>query len=215
MADNIMEQKNNMKKHFILIGGLLLIAGVLECIVWLHYDELRADPLVFNRFFEISPVYNTNGSWFHGKIGIGYIRWLLLLESIIIFLVLIFGFRYIDAVQCFYKVRTAGLYGFDFGIAVALYRLFTGIRGLYTLDYLHVIGYMTYDFPDLCIGIFIFFILVFMVMIIPKSHKLKKEKTAGMKFFQKFLWECRLGGMFLRAAVCSKENWQELFDKWE
>lgn len=202
-------------KHFIQVCILFLIAGLLEGVVFFNYNKLAAEPIVINAWLEISPVYNENGSWFHGKIGIGYIRWLLLLESAVIIILEFYLFRYIDVMRYFFQVNSLGLYALNFGIATGLYRLFTGIRGVFVLDYLYIKGLGTYDFPDLYLLICLLGACLWMIPAMIAYYKYRRIKVKGMTFGQKLLWEFKFTGLVSKAAILPRKKWQEMFAAWK
>ena len=70
-------------KYIILICVLLLAAGLAEWIVTSHYSEFLTGSVRIGSFLEIYPVYNDDGSWFHGKIGLDYAPVLLFLEDVL------------------------------------------------------------------------------------------------------------------------------------
>jgi len=202
------------KYHFILITILICIAALSEAIVCFHYDELRKNPLVITRFLRIRPVYNDDGSWIHGKLGIGYIGWLLISEDIITILMAIYLFRFMEACNRFFGISQGWLYSLDFGIATTLYRLITEVRKVFTLDYLNI-GRNTFDFPDFYLGVLMAGLIIWYFPVMGAYHKYKKNKIKGMCFKEKLIWEFKFSGMLLKIPVLNKKKWQETFDLWQ
>ena len=93
------------KNKYIILGCILFLAAALaERIVYSHFGELEAQPLVICRFLRIYPVYNDNGSWLHGKLGIGYVRSLLIFEDVLSIMAEVFLFRYIAGISSFFSL---------------------------------------------------------------------------------------------------------------
>lgn len=201
------------KIHFILIFTLIIIAVLTERIVFFYYDPLRMQPLVLNRFLTISPVYNENGSWLHGRLDIGYTQWLLILENLVSLLVIFYLIRMIDAWNCFFHLNRAWIYVLDFEFAATLYRLLRNLHGTFTLDYFDV-GRYVYDFPDLYIGLGIAGYLLWFVPAIIKYYQCKHRQVKGMNFIQKFIWEFKIAGMLCKVPFLPKRKWQSVFDAW-
>lgn len=202
------------KNHFIFILILLILAGLLEGIVYLHYAELSQHPIVINSYLSVFPDYNSTGNWIHGRLGIGYNRWLLLLEHAVTLLIVFLLFRYLDAMGRFFKLSPHWLYLADAGIAAALYRLITRMRGSFTLDYLCIKGHV-FDFPDLYIGAFIAGILIYFIPLLIAYYKYIREKVKGMNLIRRNIWELKFAYMFIRMAVSPEEKWQDEFNLWQ
>lgn len=200
------------KTHLFMILILFLIAGLAECIISLHYNELLEHPLILNRHVTIRPVYNDNGSLFHAKSGIGYIRWLLLSENIITFFLLIYLFRFLDAWNMFFQMSRSWLYILDFAAANVIYRLCTNIRGVFPLDYLKVRN-ATYDFPDLYLGICFIGLVFWLIPSFFFYYRYKRLKLKGAGFTRKIIWELKLTGLFLKSPFLPREKWQTLFNQ--
>lgn len=203
-----------MLKHIILCAALFLIAAVLEYAACLHYDSLRADPLILNRYMAVRPVYNTDGSWLHGRLGIGYHGLLLCLENIAGLLVAGYLFRMIASYNAFFCLSAGWLYFIDLEIAVPIFRLADRIWHPYTLDYLYIRGYGTFDFPDLCLGMGLAGMLLWLIPALIKYYRYKREQTVGMGFVQKLKWELRMSGRILYLPFVKKSGWEERFEKW-
>ena len=201
-------------KCVILAAVLFLAAGMAEGIVSMHYGEFQAQPVMLGRFLRIYPVYNDNGSWLHGRLGIGYIWWLLVCEDILSLLVEVFLIRFISAICDFFSLSRKILMLAAFGVSASAYRLFTRLRGVYVLDYLHVRGYGVFDLPD----IYLFLMMVGIILWLLPYHRAyrpyKKEKVKGMPFFLKCVWELKFSGVFLRAAFLPRDRWEGLFQEW-
>lgn len=202
-------------KYINLLFVLILIAGVCEAMVYLNYNELTARPMVINKFLEISPVYNEDGSWFHAKLGIGYIRWLLIAESVMVLLIDFWGFRYVEAMSRFLNITSFWLYGIIFGMANVVYRLFTHIRGVFTLDYLHIKSGSTYDIPDFYLLVLCITAFIWMIPCLIAYYKYRNKKVKGMAFLQKLIWELKLTAMLLKAPILPENKWQAMFDQWK
>lgn len=204
------------KKHLFLILALILIAGLAEGIVTIYYDRLFREPIAVGNLFTIRPVYNENGTWYHAKLGIGYIRGLLITENIAALLMAWFLYYYLDAWNWFFRMRSFWLYVADFGFATTLYRLFHDVLGIYTLDYIRIVGrrsVSTYDFPDLYLFIFAAGILTWFIMALIPYYKYKHTQVKGMRYLSKLIWEFKLAIVFIKAAFVPKEQWPEFFDK--
>lgn len=207
-------QKNRRNYHVLLILILLSIAVLLEVIIYFHFDELRRQPIVINQFLEIYPIYNRNGTWLHGEIGIGYIAWLLYLEAILSLIILVVMARYMDVLICFFRLSPRWLYLVDVGAVPGIYRILTRIRGAYTLDYLQI-NQIVYDFPDFCIGIFIVGICIWAIRVSFLFCQYMREKRRGMSFTERIVWGVRFRRMIFRMIFLPKVQWQGKFEQWE
>lgn len=206
-----------MKKiedHIILCGALILIAVVLEYIVYLHYDSLSKSPIILNKWMAVRPVYNTDGSWLHGRWEIGYNGLLLCLENIAALLVAAYLFRMIASYNAFFGLSAGWVYVIDLAIMVPIFRLADRLFHPYTLDYLRIRGYGTFDFPDLCLGAGLVGILLWLIPALIQYYRYKREKTAGMGFVQKLKWEFRMSGRIMYLPFVRKSGWEERFEKW-
>lgn len=212
MTDRMKTEK--MSKHVMLWAVLILIAAGLEYAVYLHYDSLRANPVILNSRIAVAPVYNTDGSWLHGIWEIGYNGVLLCLENIGALLAACYLFRFMEIHNTFFGLSAGWLYLVDLEIAVPIYRLLARTYRTYTLDYLYIQGYGTFDFPDFCIGAGIVGILLWMIPALFQYYRYKKERTAGMSFLQKLKWEFRIAGRLLYLPFVRKSGWEERFEKW-
>lgn len=202
----------------LLIGGLvILIAVLLERTVYTQYDHLIKAPVILNDYMAVAPVYNTDGSWLHGKWGIGYNVPLLCLEWIVVLCMTVYLFRFMESFNLFFRIRNGAwwLYAVDMEAAVMVYRLFSKLYSPYTLDYLYIRGQGTFDFPDLCIGAGIVVILLWTMMMICKYYAFKKRQTTGMSFLEKFKWDWGISLMFCKAALVSKDRWPDMFAGWK
>ena len=207
---------NKYRKHLFLSLVLILIAGLAEGIVTIHYDKLLQEPIAAGNLFTIRPVYNDDGSWYHAKIGIGYIRGLLLIENIAALLMAWFLYYYMDVWGWFFGMRSFWLYVFDFVFAPTLYRLFHNVLGIYTLDYIRIVGRRstsTYDFPDFYLFISAAGILIWFVMALIPYYKYKHTQVKGMRYLTKFIWELKLAITFIRAVFVPRKQWPEFFEK--
>lgn len=203
-----------MRKHVIVWAVLILIAVGLECAVYLHYDSLRANPIILNSRMAVAPVYNTDGSWLHGRWGIGYNAGLLCIENMVALAIAGYLFRMIESYNAFFGLSEGWLYAADLEIAVPIYRLLNRVYRTYPLDYLYIQGYGTFDFPDFCIGAGIVGILLWLILSMVQYRPYKKVRTAGMSFLQKRKWELRMSGRILYLPFVRKSGWEERFEKW-
>lgn len=219
MGDKTMDRVKYMKPYrnkYLILGCILFLAAALaERIVYSNFGELQNQPLIICGFLRIYPIYNDNGSWFHGRLGIGYIRSLLVFEDIMALLAEVFLFRYIDCMCSFFSLSRRTLMLVACGMSATMYRLFTRIRGVYVLDYLHVKGYGVFDLPDLYLFLAMAGILLWLLPYMKAYHPYKKQKVEGMPLLQKWGWELRFSGMFLQAVFLPKKKWKELFEKWQ
>lgn len=193
--------------HLLVILLVVAVSVLLERLAYLHYDSLRADPVIVNRFMAVAPVYNKNGSWLHGRWGIGYRFGLLCLEHALAFLAGLFLFRFIQAYNAFFSMSETWLLAVDVELAVPVYRCVAWLYSPYTLDYLYVKGYGTFDFPDLCIGTGIFLLVLWMVLALIPYYRFRKARTKGMRFWEKFKWEWRFTAGMVRAVFLKREQW--------
>lgn len=200
-------------KHFIITCVLFLIAGILEFIVRLNFDSLLQNPIRITRFLNICPIYNKNGSWFFGRIGIGYIRWLLLLVDITLFFIIIFLMRYIDVMEQFFKIKSVIKYALDFGFAAALYRFFAGLRNAYILDYFDI-GRFVYDIVDFYIFVCSIGIIIWLLWAMKPYYSFRRQKVRGMNSWEKFKWEIKLSLTFLKTTFLPKDKWEQVFCEW-
>lgn len=203
-----------MRKHVIVWAVLILIAVGLECAAYLHYDSLRANPIILNSRMAVAPVYNTDGSWLHGRWGIGYNGGLLCIENMVALAIAGYLFRMIESYNAFFGLSEGWLYAADLEIAVPIYRLLNRVYRTYPLDYLYIQGYGTFDFPDFCIGAGIVGMLLWLILSMVKYRPYKKARTAGMSFLQKRKWELRMSGRILYLPFVRKSGWEERFEKW-
>lgn len=203
-----------MRKHVIVWAVLILIAVGLECAAYLHYDSLRANPIILNSRMAVAPVYNTDGSWLHGRWGIGYNAGLLCIENMAVLVYMGYLFRMIESYNAFFGLSEGWLYAADLEIAVPIYCLLNRVYRTYPLDYLYIQGYGTFDFPDFCIGAGIVGILLWLILSMVKYRPYKKARTVGMSFLQKRMWELGMSGRFLYLPFVRKSGWEERFEKW-
>lgn len=203
--------------HLLVVGAVIFLSVFLERLVCFHYDQLKESPVILNDYMAIAPVYNTDGSWLHGKWGIGYNGMLLCLEHLAALCAAGYLFRFMESFNVFFQIRGGflWLYAADMEAAVMAYRLFSKIYSPYTLDYFYVRGQGTFDFPDLCIGVGIAVILFWTILMISKYYPFKKKQTAGMTFMEKFKWEWGISFLFFKAAVMPKNRWESMFASWK
>ena len=202
-------------KYFILAGILFLAAGLAEGIVYMHYGELQARPVLLGQFMRIYPVYNDNGSWLHGRLGIGYVWWMLICEDILSLLLEVFLVRFISALCDFFSLSRKIILLMACGMSATAYRLFTRLRGVYVLDYLHVRGHGVFDLPDLYLFVMMVGIILWLLPYHMVYHPYKKEKVKGMSVLQKWAWELKFSGVFFRAVFLPQDRWEELFKEWK
>lgn len=209
----MMKKVKNIKVHLIVIVILVFIAGLMEGVVYSHFHELRESPIVLGNFLRIYPIYNKNGSWIHGRLGIGYIRWMLALEDIVTLLIIFYSFRFLKAYGRFFHMSMLWLHITDFAFSASIYRIFTRIRGVFTLDYLDLGSYI-YDFPDFYISIFIVGILIWLIPALIKYYSYRNAKVKGLSFIKKQIWDFKISGMFFKAAVIPESRWEAEFELW-
>lgn len=202
--------------HLIVGAAVILLAVFLERTVYIQYDRLKEAPVILNEYMAIAPGYNMDGSWLHGRLGIGYNGPLLCLEYILTFLVSVYLFRFMEGVHFFFQIKGGKwwLYAVDLEAAVMLYRLISKIYSPYTLDYLYIRGQGTFDFPDLCIGAGIIAILLWTVLFMCRYYPFRKKQTAGMSFWEKCRWEMGISWACIKAGVIPKDRWPDLFAGW-
>lgn len=208
-----MEKIKKTKINLIIIAILILIAALMEGIVYFHFFELRKSPIVLSNFLRIYPTYNKNGSWIHGKLGIGYIRWMLAFENIVSLLAVFYLFRFIKAYGRFFHMSILWLHLTNFPFAAAIYRMITRIRGVFTLDYLDF-GKYIFDFPDLYIIIFILGILIWLIPALIKYYSYRNVKVKELSFIKKQIWDFKISLMFFKVAVIPESKWETEFGLW-
>lgn len=206
--------KNVKNRHIALIILLFLLAGLGEWTAYLHFGEWQAQPVMLNSFLRLFPVYNDSGSWLHGRIGVGYVRWLLIVEDILALAAEMFVIRYIRAIGHFFGLGCQVLYMVDCGIAATSYRFFTRMRGVYVLDYLHVRGRGVFDLPDLYLFLTMIGLILWLIPLYMVYHPYLKKKTKGMPLLRKWAFELRVSGVFLKAAFVSGKRWDGMFEMW-
>lgn len=103
------------------------------------------------------------------------------------------------------------LYAVDIEMAVPLYRCIAWLYSPYTLDYLYIKGYGTCDFPDFCIGVGIFFLLLWLIPAMVSYYRFQRPHTKGMHFWEKFKWEWRFTVVMVKAVFMKRERWESLF----
>lgn len=209
-----------MKKLYphLMVGGLvILLSVILERAVYMNYDLLEKSPVILNDYMAIAPVYNTAGSWLHGRWDIGYNMLLLGMENLAAFLMAVYLLRFMDVMMRFFQTPggRVWLYAVDMEAAVMLYRLIARIYSPYTLDYLYIRGSGTYDFPDFCIGTGIAVILLWTVLEMVQYYSFKKKQTVGMTFWAKLKWEMGISLMFMKAALLPEGRWESKFAPWK
>lgn len=210
---HMMEKFKKIKVNLIVIIILVLIAGLAEGVVYSHFHELRESPIILSNFLRIYPIYNKNGSWLHGRLGIGYIEWLLILESVVILLMLFFLYRFMKAYGRFFHMSMLWLHLTDFAFASTIYRIVTHIRGAFTLDYLDF-GKYIFDFPDLYLYTIILGVLLWLIPALIKYYSYRNTKVKGLSFIKKQIWDFKISGMFFKATVIPESRWEAEFDLW-
>lgn len=203
-----------MRTHLLVILIAIVISVLLERLAYLHYDSLRATPVILNRYMAIAPVYNRDGSWLHGRWGIGYRFDLLCLERVQTFLAGLFLFRFLQVYNAFFSLSEKWLYAVDIELAVPVYRCIAWLYSPYTLDYLYIRGYGTFDLPDFYIGVGIFFLVLWLILAMIYYYRFRKKRTAGMRFWEKLKWEWRFTVILFKAMFQKRENWESLFLPW-
>ncbi len=207
-----------MKKltgHFIIVITIIAIALLLERLVHFNYGKLTNQPIVLNSVMAIKPVYNTDGSWVHGKWGIGYQPVLLFCENIIALLFAILISRYLMVFNTFFHMSMWSAYTVDLFIAVSLYRIISRFYSPYVLDYLYIRGQGTYDFADFCLGAGFICIIAWLFPAKVRYSRYKKPILQGKSLWQKLKWELKLTVKFYRAVFMKQEKWTAEFEKWE
>ncbi len=202
------------KGHVLFISILFCTAVFLDIVIYIYYDELYRQPIVINKWIQISPIYNKSGTWLHEKMGIGYLFWLLYLESILSLILLAVITRYMEIQIYFFKLSPKWLYLADIGVVPGCYRMFTRARGAYTLDYLQI-NQMVYDFSDLCIGVFAVGIFIWVMWVSWLFYQYRKEKQIGMNFIERMVWGIQFRRMMVRLMFLPRIQWQREFKKWE
>ena len=204
------------KKHIIVILLLILIASLMECTMAIYFDKLIQEPLSVGHLFNLRPVYNESGSWYHARLGIGYAQGLLITENLAALLIVWLAYGFLGAWGWFFGMRSCWPYLLDFVLAPTLYRLFHSILGIYTLDYIRVVGRRgtnTFDFPDFYLGISVVAMFVWFICALIPYYKYKHIQVKGMRLLPRFMWEFHLMASFAKAVFIPKECWAELFEK--
>ena len=200
-----------MRIHLLVILFAIVLSVLMERLVYLHYDSLQENPVILNRYMAIAPVYNRDGSWLHGRWGIGYRFDLLCLERAVTFLAALFLFRFLQAYNSFFSLSEKWLYAVDIELAVPVYRCIAWLYSPYTLDYLYIRGYTTFDLPDFYIGAGIFFLILWLFQALFHYYRFQKAHTKGMRFWEKFKWERRFTVTVVKAVFLKQERWDSLF----
>lgn len=204
------------RKHITFILLLILIAGLMECVMTIYYDKLLQEPLSVGHLFSLRPVYNESGSWYHARLGIGYAQGLLIAENIAALLIIWLAYRFMETWGWFFCMRSFWLYLLDFALAPTLYRLFHSALGIYTLDYIRIVGRRstnTFDFPDFYLGISFVAMLVWFIFALIPYYKYKHIQVKDMRFLSRLMWEFHLTTLFVKAVFIPKERRVELFEK--
>lgn len=204
------------RKHILFILLLILIAGLMECVMAIYYDKLIQEPLSVGHLFILRPVYNESGSWYHARLGIGYAQGLLIVENVAALLIIWLAYRFLEAWGWFFSMHSFWPYLLDFVLAPTLYRLFHSVLGIYTLDYIRIVGRRrtnTFDFPDFYLGISVVAMLIWFIFALIPYYKYKHIQVKDMRFLSRFVWEFHLMTLFTKAVFIPKECWAELFEK--
>lgn len=174
----------------IVVFCLLLIGYGIVAYIHIACPEKIGQPHERGVQAAFVPVYNEDGSMFHAKAHIGYRQGLLIGEAIIGLFCSWVLYKIVLYYCVFFKMKTWWIFFLDFGCASAIARLLTHLAGRYVLDYLYIRGmHSTYDFFDLCIGVCIVGIFVWLFPACIRYYRYKRLETKGMGFWAKFKWE--------------------------
>lgn len=200
-------------KRAVLICVLTLMGlAVAEGILLFAGD--RVESIRFgNRYVMFAPVYNRSGSWFHGRLQIGYRPEILLAEHVLTLGLLWFLSRFMAWMNLALGIRTFLTCGVDFGIAATFVRFITVACGRYTLDYVYLSWFhSTYDLVDFYIGILILCIVLWCIPCEVRWLRLKKKAAAGMNLRQRMKWELIFTGRALKAPFIPEKHWKGLLE---
>lgn len=206
--------KKRLAKRAIRICVLTLLGlAVAESILLLAGEQ--AEEIRFgNKYLAFAPVYNRSGSWFHGRLQIGYRPCLLLAEHILTLGMLWFLSRFMAWMNFVLGMRQFWICGVDFGIAATLARLITVLCGRCTLDYIYLSWFHgTYDVIDFYLGLTLLCIVLWCIPCEMRFLRLKKA-SAGKSFGQKMKWELTFTGNALKAPFIPAKHWEGLKEKY-
>lgn len=208
-----MKENHYARNHIILIAALVIIGFLIVAVIKLLYGDQIENLYIGGKQIGFHPVYNENGSWFHGKIGIGYQRGLLLAENLVILVCSAFVHRWIEYCSRFFRLGGVWSFFMDFGLAAGLARLFQNLGGFYTLDYVYIDKLSaTYDFFDFLLYLMCAGILVWLVLYCIRYYSYRARETKGMKFWPKFLWSWRLSLKVMKETLKPIKNWDYEFE---
>ncbi len=196
----------------------LLIAlgfGIVVTLIITYGEQVEA-VYIGNEALALAPIYNRNGSWFHGKIGIGQQPLLYFGEQILTLLMELFILRFMTWLNRALGLSAKWNHLVDFMFAVTIARTITLLTGNHTLDYVYIAKFhATYDLFDFYLGITIVLTLIWCVLAEIKFLRLKKKATPGMNFWQKMKWELLFTWDACKAAFVSTEQQERLLQKYE
>lgn len=194
-----------------LIALLTLLGLAVAAGITFLYGDGAEEIYIGSETLAFAPVYNRDGSWFHGRLQIGYRPGILLLEHVIIMLLLIFLCRFMDFVSMILKM--SGRFGvcLDLAMAATAARVVNVLSRKYTLDYVYIAPlHGTYDLIDFYIGISVAIMLAWGIVCEVKFLRLKKRATEGMNFMRRMRWELIFTGNACRAAFLPAKRWSEI-----
>lgn len=207
--------KRQLIPRAVLICGLTLLGLAVAEVILLLAGE-QAESIRFgNRYLAFAPVYNRSGSWFHGRLQIGYRPGLLLAEHVFTLFLLWFLSRFMAWMNLALGMKQIWICGVDFGIAATIARLITVLCGRYTLDYIYLSwSHSTYDLMDFYIGFALICIVLWCILCEMRMLRLKRESCSGMNFWQKMKWELIFTGNAFKAPFVPAKHWEGLLEQY-
>ncbi len=198
-------------KHCLIVGLLIglgygIVAGIL-----LIYGDGAESVYLGNREFAISPVYNRDGSWLHGRLDIGFRPGALFVENLVSLALIWFCVRLMMYLNRLFKLSDTWLCFAYFYLAAIAARLINSIFGKYTMDYLYIRGlHATYDLFDIYLGIGLLMVVLWAILAEIRYHRIKKAATRGMGLWQKLKWELGFTAKIFQAVFSRRDCWEEL-----
>lgn len=196
------------------IAFFTLSALAIASYIIILYGEQAEKIYIGGDSLAFAPVYNRSGSWLHGRLKLGYRPDILFLEHVISLFLLLFLARFTDFISMIFGMSRRWSLCEDLAIAATLVRLINVILGRYTLDYIYVARWGTYDLVDFYLGISFLILCVWAVLGEIRMLRLKKYATQGMNFWQRVRWELVFTRNACRAAFISTAKWKEIQERY-
>lgn len=142
--------------------------------------------------------------------------WVSLASRTLILCLLLFMSRYMAWINLVCRATSSQwICCVDFAIAGHIIRMFNDLRGYINMLFIHIPRQgITFDLVDCYLGIFIAVFLVWIVLCELQYLRLKKQKTAGMNFFQKMKWEFVFVGIACKMSILPTKKWTGLVEEY-